>query len=205
MPPRVTDPLAVGVGKDLIPLAACPSAFPVTPFLPSPVAEQGCCLLLAWRCLPAQHQPLPASHANKSCRRHRHVHGTPPKTHSPCASNALGELIMPLSRPSVPLSTPPLPSGRFVLSMGWQIFWGPCGLPMASLLPCLTPQPCEVLHQTLTVLHSRRSQTRKPMVCLSIPWLLSLGSPRFEDNSQNKKGFQDFLLLFILPETVFFS
>lgn len=162
-------------------------------------------MLLARRCLPAQHQPLPASHANKSCRRHRRVHGTPPKTRSPCASNALGELTASWSRPSVPLSTPPPPSGRFVLFTGQQIIWGPCGLPMASLLPCLTPQPCEVLHQTLTVLHSRRSQTRKPMVRLSISSLLSLGSPRFEDNSQDKKGFQDFLLLFILPETVFFS
>ena len=74
-----------------------------------------------------------------------------------------------------------------------------------QFISMLTSQPCDILHQTPTVLWSRRRQTHSPMVRLSISRLLSLGFPWFEDNSQDKKGFQDFLLLFMLPETMFFS
>lgn len=71
---------------------------------------------MAWRRPRPQHQPLPASRPNKSCYSHRHVWVTPPETHSLCASNALGELILPPS-------TPRPPSGTFVF------FRGPAAIP----------------------------------------------------------------------------
>lgn len=67
--------------------------------------------------LPACSSPYPSA-ANKSCCRHRPVHATPPKTLSPCASNALSELMLPQSQPSIILSTPTWLLGGFAAFCG---------------------------------------------------------------------------------------